>query len=231
MIDSREFLRLLAGQPGRAVLFEPFLPRGLVTRLIWRGGASLWDTDEHTVSTLCDVYAYLKSDVVFLDARARDAESLLSYAPTLPAGMGFVVLSDDEEALKAADRHPAVVSLAMSDPALRADFKKPLIFMAEPGEAIEKALDKARDCGFAALHPTSPDGFDEALLDVRDGPVLVGGYGAKRLDLSEPVEVHRRVENLFERSGGRWAVGSGNPGRELEYLPFISMLGAFGRLA
>ena len=69
MGNYRDFLDTLEGKRRVVSLFEPFVPRGIATKLIWRSGEQLWDTTEHRVMTLCDLYAYLRADTVTYDMR------------------------------------------------------------------------------------------------------------------------------------------------------------------
>ena len=58
--DYREFLRMLRREPGRPVLFEPDPSHGSVAQIIWRAGALLWDSPEHTVMSVCAIASMLR---------------------------------------------------------------------------------------------------------------------------------------------------------------------------
>lgn len=211
MADYREFLRALRGEPGRATIFEPFIERGLVTRLIWRGGRELWNTAEHTVATLSFLYSYIKSDVVIIDARENDIEKLLYFANELPCGMKAVVVSDNPEALAYAGKNDNVCALAStSETAI--ETAKPLIHI---GESLPD--------GFGGYYVT--DGAERLLSDKRR--IILGGLGVSYLNSAEPLEIHRRAAKLYEESGRTWIFGSGGLGEKTDYLGFISMLGIY----
>lgn len=226
MRDYNEFLRALRGESGRAVLFEPFPGRKIVTQLIWRGGGHLWDTAEHYVSTLAEFYAYIKSDVVIADARCWDIGELLSCRGLLPEGMRFVIIADDADSLAVADADTSVCALATASEAT-GSYSKPLIYLCRGGD-IGAEIDRAIGRGCAGIY--LPDKIEEH-SDARGKIALLGGLGLERISSDEPMDIYRRVERLY-REGG-WIIGSGridDAAENINYLGFISMLGIYNKL-
>ncbi|MBQ8509743.1 MAG: hypothetical protein IJ493_07545 [Clostridia bacterium] len=227
MADYREFLRVLRREPGRVTLFEPYIHRKIVSQLIWRSGDNLWDTTAHRVSTLIDLYAYIKSDVVPLEANREDIADILACSPMLPDGMRFVILSEDADALHIAAASDAVCALGTGDIKLPRESEKPMIFLADSGDT--NAVAEAAAQGFDGVHISQNA---EMLYPLAKGQIaLLGGLSIEDINVSEPMVIHRRIKALHTLTAdGGYALGSGNCYGETSYLGFISMLGIYNQL-
>ena len=223
--DYREFLRCLARKPGRPTLFEPYSTRAIAEQLLWRGGDHLWDTASARTHTLILLHEYMRADTVVVPANADEIADVLACADALPDGMRFTVIAEDDAALEAADASDAVCALASARRIPAQRFKKPLIRMAESLSDIDSAIAD----GCAGVH--LPDNI-EAAIDAFGGQIsLLGGLGADCINLGQPVDIHRRVRALQEKThGSGWALGSGITSGEAAYLGFISMLGMYNTL-
>jgi hypothetical protein len=223
--DYREFLRCLAREPGRPTLFEPYPTRAIATQLLWRGGDHMWSTPAARTRTLIGLHDYMKADTVIVTAGATDIADVLACADALPEGLRFTVLSEDDTALAAADACDAVCALASVRRLHARVYKKPLIRMAMSEADICDAIED----GCAGVH--IPTGIEEA-FDAYGGKIaLLGGLGSDCISNGQPVDIHRRIRALHEKTrGAGWAVGSGNYDGEIAYLGFISMLGIYSNL-
>lgn len=217
-MDYREFLRLLRGENSRAVLFEPFPTKKIVTQIIWRGGDGLWDTPLHRAETLVEFYAYIKSDVAVIEPRGGLSEAL---GAKLPEGMRFVVISDNPDELIAADKAEPVCALATRGNYL--ELQKPLICLSRENEAPAETYGRSEL--FDAVYLSS-----DAEKYLGKKPVL-GGIGTEFINTAGPIDIYSRVRALAEKPGcSGWAVGTGGLGEPIEYLGFISMLGMYNKL-
>jgi hypothetical protein len=226
MPDYREFLRILRGEPGRAVLFDPFPHRSIVTQLLWRAGEHLWDTTEHRVSTLIDYYNYVKSDVAIIKAE-EDLDIILGLSHLLYDGMKFVILSDDIDILARADTSDSVCALATTNRKIKS-IKKPLIYLSKSGYD-DDTLANLKNDGFAGIYAaTDAEKYIERQKDLKIA--ILGGLGTDYINSSEPLQIYNRIRLLFENSRCTWAVGTGGFGEKTEYLGYISMLGALNKL-
>ena len=214
-MDYMEFMRLLKGENSRAVLFEPFPTRKIVTQVIWRGGDELWDTALCRTETLIEFYAYIRSDVAVIEPRGELHEALRA---KLPEGMRFVVVSDDPDELRAADDSELVCALATRGERLRVE--KPLICLARENEAPAETYRRSE--GFDAVYLSS-----DAEKYIGKKPIL-GGIGTDFINTAGPLDIYSRVRELAKTPG--WAVGTGGLREPIEYLGFISMLGIYDKL-
>lgn len=223
--DYREFLRCLAREPGRLTLFEPYPTRAIATQLLWRGGDHMWSTASARTQTLIALHDYMKADTVIVPAGATDIADVLTCAGALPEGLRFTVLAEDDAALAAADACDAVCALASGRRLHAREYEKPLIRMA----ACEADIREAIGDGCAGVH--IPSGIENA-YDAYGGKIaLLGGLGTDCINDGQPVDIHRRIRTLHEKTrGAGWAVGSGNYDSEMAYLGFISMLGIYSNL-
>ena len=225
MGNYMDFLDTLEGN-GRVVsLFEPFVPRGIAMKLIWRSGEQLWDTTEHRVMTLCDLYAYLRADTVTYDLRGggtAELERLCEYAGYLPDGMKFVIISDDEETLeKAAERGQICAAASFT---AKTD-KLPLIRLSRDG-GVDSVAKAAHD-GCKGIY--LPEVTDDILTEANKHHIsLLGGTGTALLNTDRPTDIHERIAELI--NSGVLLTGSGGFGDEISYLGYISMLGAYNRV-
>ena len=228
MHDYKEFLRALHGEPGRVTLAEPFIPRVIAEQLIWRRGKQLWDTPEHYVSTLCELYAYIKADVVFIDTRSFDARELVSYSHLLPNQMKFVAVADNlsmNEAI-ADDSICAVISEDIGTAAAISEKLCVYLCRDRDDSVYTKIEDAARE-GFAGIYlPLLDEKIIEAAYD--RGIMPMGGVGTEHINKTQPLDIYNRIERLTEK--GLRMVGSGGFGESVEYLGFISLLGKYAKL-
>ena len=213
-LHTAPYRKLLAGCPSGAVLFEPYIAREMVTRLIWRGGAGLWDTLPHRLATLTDVYTYLHAGTVTVDAVGADD------------GV-YTVIADSHESLRRYAASTKVCALA-THRLTEADFGKPVIWLAGGNDSPE-AIREAVRCGMKGIYLSGRLPVEEA-LSVSDDAAVLGGLGVDFLNTSRPLTIYSRVQTLWKQSGGRWAIGSGSAGQSMEYLGFISMLGIYNKL-
>ena len=223
------FLNLLNGRPSGAVLFEPYIPQKLAERLIWRAGGTLWDSPEHRLDTLSDVYAYLGAGTVTVDAVGTDAGALCEMLEKRGDGCIYTVIADSVPDLRRFDACRSVLALASHRP-LDGDFDKPLILLADENSDPVRARDEADGCGMKGVYLSGRIPVDAVLEKSCEGPVILGGLGAAFLNSSGPLTIYARVRELLQRSAGHWAIGSGNAGGEIEYLSFISMLGIYNKI-
>ncbi len=228
MHDYSEFLRALRGESGRVSLAEPFIPRVIAEQLIWRRGAQLWDSAEHYVATLCELYAYIKSDVVFIDSRLYDARELVAQHTFLPDRMKFVITADMSSALDALmdDSVCAVMSDELDIAARIPD--KPCVYLCHDNSGSAKSwLETAAERGFAGIYLPR---LDEELIRsaAAHSIALLGGVGVDDINKTQPLDIYNRVERLVKC--GLKLVGSGGFGEPVEYLGYISMLGKYQKL-
>lgn len=212
-MDYKNFLRLLDGAPHTPTIFEPFPPRRIVTQLIWRGGAELWDTQRHRTETLIEFYKYIRSDIVLVASNGELDETL---SAELPEGGKFVIISDDPNELEKAASSEKVCALATYGEYHA--FNKPMICLEREGESLESVLERSKK--FSAVHLKKYAHCHER--------AILGGVGTDLLNSGKPLEIYERVYELANNS--LWAIGSGGNGEEIEYLGFISMLGGFNKL-
>lgn len=239
MRDYSEFLRALNGQSGRVSLAEPFIPRVIAEQLIWRRGAQLWDSAEHYIDTLCELYAYVKSDVVFVDARAYNLRELIERRELLPEGMKFVViidrtseifaLMDDSICAVMTDELDIVERVGTSRERGRSlIFGKPCVYLCRAsGDAAKDDILSASERGFMGVYLPR---IDERLFEfaAEKSVVLLGGVGVDAVNHTQPLDIYNRVEWLTEHR--LRLIGSGGFGEPVEYLGFISLLGKYQKL-
>ncbi len=222
--DYRNLLRVLwQEQSGGPVLFEPLVDPAICERLIWRRGPQLWDKPERYCDTLLSLRARLEADTVPLDLRRFDlarGACLLAYAAeAVPDTMRVVALCDSAQQQALAEGSACVCAVAGFGPQTGPD-KKPFIRM-------DGTVSSAEQEGAAGYFVRSDV---ETLLCGRHDVALLGGLGLEWLNRSPPQEIYRRCDALFQSTGNRaFALGSGGLGEQTEYLPFISLLGAYIR--
>ena len=189
MGNYRDFLDTLEGKRRVVSLFEPFVPRGIATKLIWRSGEQLWDTTEHRVMTLCDLYAYLRADTVTYDLRdggTDELERLCEYVGYLPDGMKFVVISDDDETLEMASECENICAAASFT---AKSGRLPMIRLSRDSNAdsvIKAAIDGCKGIYL-------PEITDDILTTADKHHIsLLGGTGTALLNTDRPTDIHER---------------------------------------
>ncbi|MBQ3706282.1 MAG: hypothetical protein II889_00080 [Clostridia bacterium] len=219
--DKRIFLDFLQGHGTAPVLFEPFLSRRHTETLIWRRGQKLWDTAEHTVSTLVSQTERTRADMLILDLRPlssaekRDAAHAIRQAREANPSLGFAVIGETEEDVSLSEESADALCLCGD---LTSD-RLPVIRM---DGTVRDAIRRGDAAWFARAD--AEDALREA-----DGRIRIcGGLGIDRL--ASPAEVYERVERLSAAFGTLWAVGSGGEIPDGDYLGLIAMLGAYARV-
>lgn len=239
MRDYREFLRALNSQSGRVSLAEPFIPRVIAEQLIWRRGAQLWDSAEHYIDTMCELYAYVKSDVVFIDGREYELRELIKWRELLPAGMKFVVTVDRTSELEALmdDSICAVMTSELDIGAMVGAsrecgrmkiFGKPCVYLSRAlGDAAKDDILSASEHRFNGVYLPK---IDERLIGfaTEKSVALLGGVGVDAVNHTQPLDIYNQVEWLTEHR--LRLIGSGGYGEPVEYLGFISLLGKYQKL-
>lgn len=224
--DYREFLRMLRREPGRPVLFEPEPAHGSVAQIIWRAGALLWDTPEHRVATLASFFQNIKSDTLSISADKDNIDAILGCGDTLPTGLKFTVISNDENVLTKADTSEHVCAVASMLKLSGDSFEKPLIFMARSDRRSE--VDGAVERGAAGVYV--PCDAEFLWQRYNDKIAILGGL-CDSLIAGSPVRVHERVKSIHAMTEGKgYAFGTGLIRTEPDYLAFISLLGMFNTL-
>ncbi len=223
------FLDLLNGKPSGAVLFEPYIAPKMAERLIWRAGSTLWDSMEHRLDTLADVYAYLGAGTVTVDAVGTDAGALCEALKKRGDGCIYTVIADSVSELRRFDACESVLALAVHRP-VEAAFDKPMILLAEEDADPLTVREEAARCGIKGVYLSGRIPVDAALEWSGEGPAILGGLGTAFLNASGPLTIYARVRELMKCSAGHWAIGSGSSSGEIEYLSFISMLGIYNKI-
>ncbi|MBQ8552091.1 MAG: hypothetical protein IJ428_04670 [Clostridia bacterium] len=228
MRNYREFIRMLSREAGKPTLFEPYPSKNLISQIIWRAGSGLWDSTQNMVSTLISFYDNIGADTAVIPASKDNINDVLSLGSELTDGIKFTILSDDIEALKAADSHDSVCALATKNPLVYGkDHTKPVIFIA--GRDVILGIESSIERGLAGVYITE----NMELLWKRYGDkiALLGGL-ADSIVTAAPARIYERVRALHEMTGGKaYAIGTGLTGADADYLGFISMLYMYNTLS
>ena len=221
--NKKYFLDFLKGDPEKNVIFEPFISKGLTEALIWRRGEHVWDTPDEYISTLVSCTERTRSDMFFLDpADFRPdimedlTEALVRYRSSDSViGVGTICRTEgDIELFSGLSDCLCTYNGVISD-------KVPCIMMdGTPDDAISGGY-----CGYFAEKDA------RGLLERFGGRIrILGGLGVDFIVSSNPVAIYDAVDEISAEHPGAWACGSGGIVPDGNYLEFISLLGAFGRM-
>ena len=221
--NKKYFLAFLNGNPEKNVLFEPFISKGLTEALIWRRGEHVWDTPDEYISTLVSCTERTRSDMFFLDPadfsqdiRASLTEALGRYRASGQAvGAGIICRTEED-----VETFSGLADCICAYNGVRSE-KVPCIMMdGTPEDALAGGYS-----GFFAAKDA------RGLLRKFGGRIrILGGLGVDFIVGSNPVSIYDAVDEICADHPGIWACGSGGMVPDANYLEFISLLGAFGRM-